>query len=113
MTSRPARLSMDEQGMVDAITLWLKQRYPDRLVKLSKNPTENTVAWDLTKVVGGHYADLVVLGIQDECFTSVWSARDIIEELERQGAVDGLKKTDHRLLVSLSNELILEPWVGP
>lgn len=68
------------------------------------------MAWDLTKVVGGHYADLVVLGIQDECFTSVWSAQDIIEELERQGAVDGLKKTDHRLLVSLSNELVLEPW---
>ncbi len=105
---------MDEQGMVDAITLWLTQRYPKRMVELSKNPTDNTVSWDLTKVVvGGHYGELVVLGIQDECFTSVWSAQDIIEALERQGVVDGLAKGDHRLLVSRSNELVLDPWEGP
>ena len=101
---------MDEQGMVDAVTFWLKQRYPKRRVELSKNPTENTVAWDLTKVVGIHYAGLIVLGVQRECFTSVWTTQDIIEALERQGVVDGLAKGDHRLLVTRSDELVLEPW---
>ena len=101
---------MDKLGMVVAITHWLQQRYPNRRVELSRNPTENTVAWDLTKVVGIHYAGMIVLGIQDECFTSVWSAPDIIEALERQGVVDGLEKGNHRLLVSQGNALVLRPW---
>lgn len=108
---------MDKQSMVEAVTDWLIKQLPGRVVRRSKGPTGNSVeAWDFLEVVkseGGidHEVLILVLGIHDDCFTSVWSAQDIIAALKRQGAVDYLKKGDNRLLVSRSNELVLELWL--
>ena len=103
---------MDEPGKVEAITRWLTERYPERIVAGPDRCRDSVECWRLLKAVGYIHTELIsVLGIQRECFTGMWSAEDIVEAVERKGGADELLvKGTRRLLVSRSNALVLDVW---